>query len=196
MTRDLDATTFEAALAELGALLAEQNLRFEFCIIGGAAFVLHGFPEFIATADLDVAAQVGEDGALTAPVPLPIEVARAARVVGNAMGLGAHWINSAAAASFGVRLPPGFLERATRIEYGGLVLHIASRQDLMSLKLLAALRRGQPGERHRDDLRRANVTIDELQAAADWIRSNDTDSAAAEPRIRDVVAELVRHSND
>jgi hypothetical protein len=190
MTMNLDDALLDRALAEVGTLLAERGVTLELCVIGGAAFVLQDTPGFVATADLDIAAQIAEDGTLVAPVPLPPPLADAIQIVAHAMGLGPHWINSAAAAAFGVCLPEGFLARARRIQHEGLVLHVGSRQDLIALKLLAALRRGQPGDRHRDDLIRARATDQELEIAAAWARERSTDQAASEPRLIEVLDQL------
>jgi hypothetical protein len=190
MTGSLDRHVLDKALRELGAVLEEDGQHIELCIIGGAAFVLQGTPGFVSTADLDITAQVLDDGSIVAPVPLPASLMDAIAIVAESFGLPPHWINGAAAASFGILMPPGFLDRAHTVSHGGLVLHVADRFDLVHLKLQAALRRGYKGERHRDDLLRAQPSDAELESARSWLLDRASDPVAAEPRILEVIAHV------
>lgn len=190
MTHLLDSDRLERALVDLGAVLADRGERYELCVIGGGAFLLNDPDRFRATADLDVAAEVEPDATLSAPVPLPEPLALAVAQIARAHDLAPHWINSAAAASFGVMLPDGFLERSTRHEYGGLVLQVAARIDLLKLKLQAAQRRGAPGARHLDDVARAQPSAEEIAVAADWVRARHADPMASAERLEQVLLDL------
>lgn len=87
-------------------------------------------------------------------------------------------------------MPEGFLDRALRKAFGPLTIHVASREDLLKLKLLAALRRGATGRRQIGDLVRAAPTSEELAAAAAWVRSRTDDSE----RLEAVIGELASPS--
>jgi hypothetical protein len=184
----------EAALRDLGAVLAREQQTFELFVIGGAAFLLREPERAQATGDLDVAAQVLGDRSLGVPVPLPIELQAAAAIVARLHGLSPGWLNSAAAASFDHLVPDGALERADARTWGGLTLHVASRRDLIRLKFRAALRRGAPGERYRRDLALAHPDDAELEDAVRWYRSIDRVDGDA-TRI-DAVVEHVREMRD
>lgn len=195
MTQITDIAALERALADLGAALAQHDEHFTLFVIGGSAYLLQEPERARATSDLDVAAMVLADGALVRPVPLPRTLADMAAAVGRLHGLGAGWINSAAAASFDNLIPDGALERATRRTWGGLTLLVASRDDLIRLKFQAAQRRGSMGDRYRDDLVRMHPTAQELQVAMEWLVATAPDPDSARERAR-VVFEQVRSTSD
>lgn len=73
-----------------------------------------------------------------------------------------------------------------------LVLRVASRRDLIRLKLVAAAqRRGAAGERHLDDLVRAGVTADELDDVAQWLHDSATPVDVVPVRLPVVIAALL-----
>lgn len=187
-----DLSRLEDALHAIGDLLAERDERYELCVIGGAAFLIQEPERSHATADIEVAAQL-IDGRLVEPVPMPAPLQRAIDEVARTEDLPPHWINASVAASFGIIVPEGFVGRARRMDFGGLVLHVAGRSDLIKLKLLAVgNRRGAASDRHLDDLRRARPTRDEVQEAAEWVRSQRTDAAAFEDRLRATIERLTQ----
>jgi hypothetical protein len=54
------------------------------------------------------------------------------------MNLWPDWINAGPASMLQLGLPEGFLGRAVRREYGGLVIYLASRYDQICFKVYAA----------------------------------------------------------
>lgn len=69
-------------------------------------------------------------------------------------------------------LPHGFASRTEREEFGGLVVHLAGRLDLIATKLYAAVDRG-PGSKHVADLRALDADDGELRFGARWARTHD-----------------------
>lgn len=187
MVRRFDsAEALTSALQDLGEALARAGEHFELYVIGGSAWLLQD-PRAQATGDVDVAAQILGDGRVVAPVPLPAPLERAARDVQGVHDLRPGWINSAAAASFDHLVAEGALDRAVSHQWGGLVVHVASRADLLVLKLHAGMRRGEPGDRYRRDLALMSPTDPELEAAAVAVLSNQTDPEALRPRLDEVL---------
>ena len=185
-----DIETLTAALRDLGGLLAERDIAVELCIVGGAAFLMQEPTRFHSTMDIDVAARVTDDGELTATDAPPDAVVTAANELADRHGLRAGWINGAMARSFGVILPQGFLERASQKQFGSLLIHVAARDDLIKLKLLASMRRGPQGRRHRDDLRRAGPTSAELAGAVAWVLAREPDPDSIRDRVMAIADEL------
>jgi hypothetical protein len=187
--RDID--TLEAALADLGRALDQRDHRFSLFVIGGSAFLLQDPTRAHATADLDVAALVQDDATLTQAAELPAELVEAADAVAVIHGLTPGWINAAAAASFDNLVPDGALDRALVRTWGGLTLHVASRGDLIRLKLQAAQRRGTRGDRYRDDLVRMRPSGEELDAARAWLVATSSTPGPTAERA-DAVLDAVR----
>ncbi|MCW2955594.1 MAG: hypothetical protein JWO69_463 [Thermoleophilia bacterium] len=161
-----DIHQLDAALTDLGELLRDRHLDMTICVVGGAAILFQEPDTARVTRDVDVAAVVDDANRLQASGIGPVAerlVAQVALVHGLAPG----WLSSAFARSFGMVLPEGFVERAAPRTYGGLVLLVASRLDLILLKLEAALQRGSHGERHLDDLRRLAPTDSEVAWAVE-----------------------------
>lgn len=193
MEAALGMAALERALEDLGRLLAERGLAADLFVIGGAAMLLndpHGSPP---TRDVDAAARLSGLELVHPVLPDAIRVAIAD--VGRIHDIGAGWINAAAAQSFGNLVPPGALERATQRDFHALTIRIAARQDLISLKLAAATRRGNKGERHRQNLVGLRPSDGELEQAADWYLTSVTDPRAAQERLLEVVA-AVRKERD
>jgi hypothetical protein len=69
-------------------------------------------------------------------------------------------------------LPAGFMSRTERRQWGGLVLHLATRVDQIAFELFAAVDQGRYSK-HAEDLRRLQPTPSELLAAARWARQHD-----------------------
>ncbi|MCW2959669.1 MAG: hypothetical protein JWM90_56 [Thermoleophilia bacterium] len=187
MSQFPDKARIDAALTDLGALLAERGAHHEVAIIGGAAFLLNGDGFARPTGDIDVAAGI-VDGRISDREPIPEALAIAISEIGELHRLTPGWVSAAAANSFVNVLPDGFLARAHRRDYGGLVIQVASRTDLLRLKLNAAMRRGAVGDRHRADFLRARPTREELADAEAWLRS--TEAPALHDRIATVVAAI------
>ncbi|TVR67643.1 MAG: hypothetical protein EA427_13085 [Spirochaetaceae bacterium] len=108
------------------------------------------------------------------PFPKPLETA--IRDVGRAMGLSLadsaekDWINPGPAILARFGLPEGFENRVEIRKYGGLVLRLASRFDLIHLKLWAATSsfRGSRRRVDLDDLVALKPALDEWRSAIRW----------------------------
>jgi hypothetical protein len=110
--------------------------------------------------------------ALVKPTPLPTALAEAAKDIGELMGLAPGWFNAGPASLLDLGLPDGFLGRTIRREYGGLVIHLASRLDQICFKVYAAAD-DSPRGKHFADLKQLAPTPDELRAAAAWVITHD-----------------------
>ncbi len=169
----------EHALHTLGQILLDRGLSYDLVAIGGGALLLQDLVHR-PTEDIDIVARAeGEAWVSAKPFPEPLE--SAVRHVGQALALplaeaaGTDWLNPGPAILLRLGLPDGFDERLEVRRYGGLVLRLASRFDLIHLKLWAAT---SSSRRSRlridlDDLRQLNPTPDEWRAALLWCASLD-----------------------
>jgi hypothetical protein len=181
--------TLRQVLRDLGDLLAVRGSRFECVIAGGATLQLLGTITR-GTEDVDVFAIRTEDGSLTRAFDgLPDELVRAAADVGPRHGLSPDWLNAVMAK--GSRwIPPGFEDRVTWEQFGGLKVGLAGRADLIMFKLEAAADHGSTVSKHIRDLVALQPTDAELDAAGKTLREIN----AGEPffqsvqRVRDHVA--------
>lgn len=165
----LDLARFDEALATLGEVLLERGHRCEVLVVGGGSLLLLGL---IArpTADIDVIGAVTPTGYAKLDV-LPVYLTEAAQEVAVALGLGPAWLNVGPAGLVDFGLPPGLEDRVEVRTYGGLVLHLPGRLDLICFKLYAAADLGDG--KHVQDLESLAPTVDELQWAARWTRTHD-----------------------
>jgi len=167
------------ALEALGELLSARELHFDLVVIGGGALLLHDFVSR-ATQDLDVVAQV-EKNNLRKAKPLPDALVDAVRDVAAALDLpriprdDKDWLNAGPAFLFDIGLPEGFMQRTAIHVFGALTVRLASRQDLITLKLWAATdtRRGTRRSVDIDDLRKLGPTQVELDVAVEWCARKD-----------------------
>jgi nucleotidyltransferase AbiEii toxin of type IV toxin-antitoxin system len=166
----LDAYSLEVALGELSRVLASRRLAYELVTVGGSSLLLLGLVQR-PTRDLDVVALV-EAGKYVRARELPTPLREAVRQVGETLGIGPNWINVGPQSLLDFGLPEGFAERAEIRRYGPLVLHVASRQDQLALKLYAAADQG-PQSKHVQDLMALAPTADELTRAARWAITHD-----------------------
>ncbi len=166
----LGPETLEQALTGLGALLASRSQRFELVAVGGSSLMLLGLLRR-PTGDLDVIALV-ESGHYSKARPLPEELKEAVQDIGEALGIGATWLNPGPADLLDFGLPKGFAQRVETRQYGSLTLHIAGRQDQVWFKLYAAVDLGQHSK-HFQDLQALAPTQEELISAARWTLTHD-----------------------
>jgi len=124
-----------------------------------------------STKDLDLVGLIAGDK-LTKPVPLPAALDQAANDVARLMKLPAGWLNAGPASMLDLGLPNGFLARTIRRDYGGLVVHLASRYDQVCFKLYAAAD-DSPRGKHFADLKELAPSTDELRSAARWTMTHD-----------------------
>lgn len=169
---ELDHHRLHEALELLGAYLLERGAHHELVAIGGSALLLLGAIER-PTQDLDIVAIV-ERAEYRSAHPLPKELVQAAELVAEHVGLDPRWLNAGPAeALMRGGLPRGFASRVVTRDYGGLTLHLASRQDQVFFKLHAAADRGDPRGKHAVDLMALSPTREELIAGARWAQTHD-----------------------
>jgi len=171
----------DEALRLLDELLHTQGVELDLVVVGGGAMLLAGLIER-PTADLDALARV-ESERLQDPAPFAPELQKAIATVGAALGLvtgdGATraWLNAGPSALLELAmLPPGFQTRLQTRRYGSaLTIRVASRIDLIYLKMLAAtdIRRGARRAVDIQDLHELKTTRDEAIAAGRWVARVD-----------------------
>ena len=166
----MQAAELSEALTLLGSDLHRHGLEYELVAVGGSALLLLGVISR-PTRDVDIVAFV-ENGSYVKADPFPRDLAEAVRVVGTALGIGAEWLNAGPAMLMDLGLPSGFSKRVVTREFGGLKLHLASRSDLIALKLYAATDQGI-NSRHFEDLNALKPSRAELMEGAKWTRSQD-----------------------
>ena len=105
-------------------------------------------------------------------------------------GLPKDWMNTAIGAQWRQGLPPWLGTDVTWRTYGGLTVGLAGRRTLIALKLFAAVDQG-PQSVHYQDLVALSPTPEELEAAAEWVRTQDASDAFA--RMLDEVIRYVKH---
>ena len=187
-----DHLPIERALTALGELLAADGDEVHLVAVGGAALRLLGLIDR-TTSDVDVIARLPDASAsVSPPDPLPPAVVQAAAAVARDLGLPADWLNTEIAAQWRTGLPPGLGDDLTWHRFGGppggLHLGLVGRRTLIALKLFAAADRG-PRSVHFQDLRALRPTRHELEAAAEWVRTQD-----ANPAFADLVDQVVDHA--
>lgn len=185
MTELSNSHEIEQALRLVGELLEAGGHRFHVAVIGGSAVNLLGL---VSRATTDVDAQ----GALhlrPPDEPLPPPMVHAARTVATDLGLDPNWLNIGPASQWRTGLPPGLSERLDWRTYGGLVVGVAARYDLIFFKLYAAADDIGPRSVHFQDLIALAPTSDELEAAGQWVCDQDPS-----PDFAHVVSQVIEHA--
>ncbi|MDA3950675.1 MAG: hypothetical protein PF508_15830 [Spirochaeta sp.] len=186
----------EQALQTLGQVLQDRGVSYDLVAIGGGALLLQGIVPR-PTEDLDIIARAEGDSWVSAnPFPKPLETA--IRDVGQAMDLPLEdnaerdWINPGPAILVRLGLPEGFEKRVDVRRYGGLVIRIASRFDLIHLKLLAATSSYRRSRRRvdLDDLVALKPTSAEWSSAIRWCARLDGRSDFYRLEAKPVLDEL------
>ncbi len=172
-----DASSIERALSLVADVLRDRGVgAIEIVVVGGAALNVPGLVRR-PTRDVDVLATASPSEPsgptrLEKCSTLPAALADATAEVAGALGLDPRWLNNGPAALLDHGLPDGFSERLTARCYGTtLVVHFASRTDLIALKVFAAADSGIG--RHTKDLATLAPTDDELRAGVRWARTQD-----------------------
>lgn len=191
----MDTTfTLDAPLRAVGEMLAHQGQPAAVVVVGGAALNLLGVVAR-ATQDVDVIAvgvteHPAPPSSVHPPDPLPLHLADAVARVARDFGLPHDWLNTVVGKQWETGLPPGFEGRIEWRRVGSLWLGLPGRIDLVFLKLYAAADDIGPTSRHFKDLLALEPTQQELEAAADWVCSQDPS-----PAMRTVVSQVIRHVN-
>jgi hypothetical protein len=179
----------EAPLKALGDLLAGQGRRFAIVVVGGAALNLLGLVKR-TTVDVDVLALADPDSAepgtdLVPARQLPRELAASAARVARDYGLDPEWLNCKVAEHGSVSFPEGMATRLHWRAYGGLMVGLVDRRDLVCYKLHAAADRDAASV-HCQDLLALRPSDEELERAAEWARAQDPS-----PGFAKVLAEVL-----
>jgi hypothetical protein len=191
MEASFERNQLESLLQRLGEVLEAGGTSASIVIVGGAALNLLGVISR-ATVDIDVIATGEVAGALpptvlAVPSELPANLKLAVERLTRDLALPAGWINTTVTSHGRQELPPGFVERVAWKQYRRLWVGIAGRQDLIALKLHAAADT-DVRSRHTTDLLALHPTVEELEAAAEWVRRQD---AGAE--FPSLVAKVIAH---
>ena len=152
----------------------EGGDRVSLVIIGGTALAVLGRFVRKATKDVDVLGEAVEQHGIVEIRKLsqfPPYLERAIKKVARDFNLPDNWMNLGPASQLDLGLPEGFHKRLIRKVYGShLTLYFAGREDLIHLKLFAAVDRD---DYHVQDLFTLQPTQDELLRAARWVLSQD-----------------------
>ena len=175
----------------VGDLLEARGERVGIVVVGGASLNLLGIVER-TTGDVDVIATVrssekGSQSALTPPDPMPEPLADAIRTVARDFDLPSDWMNTEIGAQWELSPPPHLEEDLTWRQFGGLRVGLAGRRTLIALKLFAAVDQG-PESVHYQDLVALEPTDEELEEAAEWVRTQDVSSVFA-----NMIDQVIRH---
>lgn len=130
------------------------------------------------TKDLDIVAVVSA-GKYASANPLPDFLLSAVRDVAAATGLREDWLNGGPTDLLDLGLPEGFAGRVITRRFGGLVLHLAGREDQIRFKLYATVDQG-PNSKHAVDLAKLAPSRSELLEAAAWCRTHDPSEGFAQ----------------
>lgn len=179
---------FEEAFKRLGQYLeAVEAGELRLVIVGGAALNLLGLVSR-TTTDADVIA-VEEGGTLVAPNDLPPALLEGVAIVAASLRLPEDWLNTGPSLQMRYGLPPGFRERLTWLEFKPLSVGLASRKDLVTLKLFAAADHWPARGVHYSDLVALSPVSDEILSAAEWAKTQD--AGPEFPRLIDAVVASV-----
>ena len=177
-------------LEAVGELLAAREQSYSCIIAGGASLAAHGILKRV-TGDVDVMAVRDENGAITlAPEVFPQFVALAIGEVAREFNLPSGWMNTQMATGLRAGMPPGFAERLTWRQYGGLSAGFVGRPDLIALKLEAASDDPPHGRSdvHLADLIALGASPAELDNAALWVNDVNVD-----PRRNETISWVKRY---
>ena len=146
-------------------------MRYEVVLVGGGNLILCGLITRPTTKDLDILGERAHD--LIRPLrPMPEPLRDAVTDVGRAFGLANDWLNVGPDSLLELGLPDRFMERLERRDFGGLVVWLAGRYDMVCFKLYAAVDQG-PRSRHFQDLVELRPNGDDLLGAARWTLTHD-----------------------
>ena len=147
-----------------------------------------------ATTDVDIIAfgtGATDEGErlIRPPRPLPHELVVAAKAVASAMNLRADWLNAGPEMQWDLGLPPGLESRLEWRQFAALAVGLVGRLDLIYLKLYAAADATGPTSVHFQDLMALSPTVDELEAARNWINLRNTGLA-------EILEQVISHATN
>jgi hypothetical protein len=165
-----DVAHLREALGLLGSLLEATGDEVAIAVVGGSALLIDGRVARV-TRDVDVVAFIVGD-ALLDDSPRSDALRRHVSAAALELELGSDWLNFGPISLLDAGLPEGFLARCRVERFGGLIVYVAGRYDLIHMKLYAAADQG-PESKHMHDLVMLNPTYEELDSARAWCRTQD-----------------------
>ncbi len=165
-----DVAHLREALGLLGSLLEATGDEVAIAVVGGSALLIDGRVARV-TRDVDVVAFIVGD-ALLDDSPRSDALRRHVSAAALELELGSDWLNFGPISLLDAGLPEGFLARCRVERFGGLIVYVAGRYDLIHMKLYAAADQG-PESKHMHDLVMLNPTSEELDSASAWCRTQD-----------------------
>lgn len=174
----------------LGERLAHVQEPCAIVVLGGAALNLLAIVDR-PTIDVDVLARADDAGTIRPPDPLPEALRHAIVAVARDRGLLATWMNTTVADQWRFGLPPGLAARIEWRTFGALRVGIVGRRDLICFKLYASSDQTGPDNVHVRDLLALKPNAEDLEWAAEWVRTQD-----ASPEFPAVVARVVAYVQD
>jgi hypothetical protein len=165
-----DVAHLREALGLLGSLLEATGDEVAIAVVGGSALLIDGRVARV-TRDVDVVAFIVGD-ALLDDSPRSDALRRHVSAAALELELDSDWLNFGPISLLDAGLPEGFLARCRVERFGGLIVYVAGRYDLIHMKLYAAADQG-PESKHMHDLVMLNPTSEELDSASAWCRTQD-----------------------
>ena len=107
------------------------------------------------------------------------------------LNLDPNWLNTGPASQWQTGLPAGLATRVHWREYGGLVVGLVDRYDLIFFKLYAAVDDTDPASVHFRDMIALNPSDEELAKASRWVRRQDPS-----PAIADALTQVTEHARN
>jgi hypothetical protein len=182
----------QQALTLLGRFLGERGAAVELVLLGGASLRARELTSR-ATQDVDVFGIRLPDGSVRSAYPLDDVVVGAARDVAEVLGLATEpaWLDDRPGIDFEFGAPPRFEDRLERQEFGALVVWHLARSDILAIKVLvAAEQRGDPDQKHLEDVLALRPTPSDLRHALAYAEYAWTSSNASWPSLRLLLEEL------
>lgn len=183
----------EEIFEAVGELLQAKGEHIRLVVVGGASMNLLGFVNR-TTDDVDVIARaeppgLGQTVTLLPPDPLPDVLQEVIATVARDFSLPEDWMNTEIGAQWRQGLPPWLGKDLTWRRYQGLTVGLVGRRTLMALKLFAAVDQGSRSV-HYQDLVALSLAPAELEAAAEWVMTQDASEAFAV-----MLQEVIHHVN-
>lgn len=172
-----DVAHLREALGLLGSLLDSTDDEIAIAVVGGSAMLFDGRVTRV-TRDVDVVAFVDGE-ALAGGDPSFDALGRHVSAASLELGLDSDWLNFGPISLLDAGLPEGFLSRCRTERFGGLLVYVADRYDLIHMKLYAAADQG-PESKHMHDLAMLDPTLEELDAAREWCCTQDVSAPFAD----------------
>jgi len=171
---DFNANILSQLFSALGAYLEASEITIKIVVVGGASLAAANLVER-TTKDVDVIAKAelrGDELILSKASPFPKGFQQAIERVARDFNLPADWLNTVIDKQWNFGLPEALYDDITWRDYGPLAVGFVGRAGLIPLKLFASIDQG-PKSKHWQDLIVLRPTEEELNQAADWVKTQD-----------------------